>query len=224
MAEVTIPAMDLAALLASRVCHDIISPVGAIANGLEVLDEESDESMREFAMDLVRKSAQQASAKLQFARLAFGASGGAGAEIDMNDAGEVVARYLQREKADVEWRVAAPLLPKTHAKLLLNLVLLGAQSIARGGMLTVSADRAGDATAMQLSAEGDRAKFPSAAKDVVISGAVPEPLDAHGIQPLYTYMLARDAALAITIHEEEGRVDIGVQPKTASLAMPSDAA
>ncbi|HSG95212.1 MAG TPA: histidine phosphotransferase, partial [Afifellaceae bacterium] len=71
----SIDPLELAALVASRVCHDIISPVGAITNGLEVLDEERDESMREFAMDLIRRSATQASAKLQFARLAFGASG-----------------------------------------------------------------------------------------------------------------------------------------------------
>src|SRR5687768_6116239 len=87
MGEFNIDPLELAALVASRVCHDIISPVGAIVNGLEVLEEEKDESMREFAMDLVQKSARQASAKLQFSRLAFGASGGAGAEIDMADAG-----------------------------------------------------------------------------------------------------------------------------------------
>ncbi len=224
LAEVTIPAMDLAALLASRVCHDIISPVGAIANGLEVLDEEDDESMREFAMDLIRKSAKQASAKLQFARLAFGASGSAGAEIDMNDAGVVVSRYLEREKANVDWRVASPLLPKTHAKLLLNLVHLGAQSIARGGTLIVTADRDGDTTAMQLSAEGERAKFPAAARDVVLSGVAPEPLDAHGVQPLYTYMLARESGLRIAIHEEENKLVIGVQPDAGTVALPSDAA
>ena len=81
-----IAALDLAALLASRVCHDIISPVGAITNGLEVLEEETGEEMRSFAMDLIKKSARQASAKLQFARLAFGAAGSAGAEIDLGDA------------------------------------------------------------------------------------------------------------------------------------------
>ena len=83
MTDIKIDPLELAALVASRVCHDIISPVGAIVNGLEVLEEEKDESMREFAQDLVQKSARQACAKLQFSRLAFGASGGAGAEIDM---------------------------------------------------------------------------------------------------------------------------------------------
>lgn len=65
--------LDLAALMCSRVCHDVISPVGAITNGLEVLDDDPDEEMRGFAFDLIKKSARQASAKLQFARLAFGA-------------------------------------------------------------------------------------------------------------------------------------------------------
>ena len=84
-------ALDLAALLCSRVCHDVISPVGAINNGLEVLEDERDEQMRGFALDLIRKSARQASAKLQFARLAFGAAGSAGAQIDLRDA-ETVSR------------------------------------------------------------------------------------------------------------------------------------
>ena len=79
-------ALDFAALLCSRVCHDIISPVGAITNGLEVLDEENNEEMKAFAFDLIRKSARTASSKLQFARLAFGAAGSVGAEVDLGDA------------------------------------------------------------------------------------------------------------------------------------------
>ena len=71
--------LDLAALLCSRVCHDVISPVGAIINGLEVLDGEEDEEMRTVAMELIKKSAMSASARLQFCRLAFGAAGSFGA-------------------------------------------------------------------------------------------------------------------------------------------------
>jgi len=79
---IALGALDLAALLCSRVCHDLISPVGAIVNGLEVLDEDKDEETRTFALDLIKKSAHVASAKLQFCRLAFGAAGSAGAQID----------------------------------------------------------------------------------------------------------------------------------------------
>ncbi len=87
--------LELAALLCSRVCHDVISPVGAIANGLEILAEETDEDMRDMAFDLVRRSADQASAKLQFCRLAFGAAGSAGSKLDLKEAGEIDARLVQ---------------------------------------------------------------------------------------------------------------------------------
>ncbi|MFL6803529.1 MAG: histidine phosphotransferase, partial [Xanthobacteraceae bacterium] len=83
---VSLDSLDLAALLCSRVCHDLISPVGAIVNGLEVLEDDNDESTKNFALDLIKKSARQASARLQFCRLAFGAAGSAGAQIDLGDA------------------------------------------------------------------------------------------------------------------------------------------
>src|ERR1051326_7008840 len=89
--------LDLAALLCSRVCHDLISPVGAVVNGLEVLEDDNDEETKTFALDLIKKSAHQASARLQFCRLAFGAAGSAGAAIDLGNA-ETVARGLNGRK------------------------------------------------------------------------------------------------------------------------------
>src|SRR5882672_11216705 len=102
--NLTLAGPDLAALLCSRVCHDVISPVGAITNGLELLDVEDDESMREMAMSLVRKSARQASAKLQFCRIAFGAAGSAGSIIDMGEAGDVAKAFVGDEKVKLDWQ------------------------------------------------------------------------------------------------------------------------
>src|SRR5712675_309956 len=96
MPAVTLESLDLAALLCSRVCHDLISPVGAIVNGIEVMEEDKDEETKTFALDLIKKSAYQASAKLQFCRLAFGAAGSAGAQIDLGDA-EKAARGLMED-------------------------------------------------------------------------------------------------------------------------------
>jgi len=214
MADYSIDPLELAALVASRVCHDLISPVGAIVNGLEVLDEEHDASMREFAMDLVQKSARQASAKLQFARLAFGASGGAGSEIDMVEAGRCAGALMEREKADLNWSVAAPMLPKSQAKLLLNLLLVALNSVARGGRISVEADRTGEETVLRITADGDRAKLPAGVREILTEGALPNPLDAHAIQPLYAAMIAKDAGLAITATQEENRVILGARPTT----------
>ena len=214
MTDYDLDPLELAAMVASRVCHDIISPVGAIVNGLEVLEEEKDESMREFAMDLVIKSARQASSKLQFSRLAFGASGSAGAEIDMGEAGRCARGLMEREKAELDWQVTVGLLPKAQAKLLLNLLIVALNSTARGGRITVTAERDGDETVMRIVAEGDRARLPAGVREVITAGAVPNPLDGHSVQPLYAALLAREAHMGVTATEEDNRVVLGARSIT----------
>jgi len=112
MSLVSLDPLDLAALLCSRVCHDVISPVGAIVNGLEVLDDEKDEEMRQFAVDLIKRSANTASARLQFCRLAFGAAGSAGAAIDTGDAEKVVRGLMEDDKTKITWNVPRVVLPE----------------------------------------------------------------------------------------------------------------
>src|SRR6267154_642456 len=132
--------LDLAALLCSRVCHDLISPTGAIVNGLEVLEEEgSDEETKTFALDLIKRSAKTASGRLQFCRLAFGAAGSAGAQIDLGDAESMVRGFLDEDKTKLTWHLPRLLLPKNRVKLLLNMLSIASQTIPRGGMLTVDA-------------------------------------------------------------------------------------
>src|ERR1700752_3776769 len=120
-AAVALDALDLAALLCSRICHDLISPTGAIVNGLEVLEEGGDAETRSFAMDLIKKSARTASARLQFCRIAFGAAGSAGAQIDTGDAEKMARGFIEDDKTSLTWNVPRALLPKNRVKLLLNM-------------------------------------------------------------------------------------------------------
>ncbi len=193
--------LDLAALVASRVCHDIISPVGAITNGLEVLDEEGNEDMAEFAMDLIRKSARQASAKLQFARLAFGAAGSAGAEIDLGDAQEVATGYMSNEKANLEWHLPRLLLPKNQVKLILNLLLLVNQCVPRGGTISISMEGDAQAPDFFFKAEGTNVRIPQVVSEI-LSGQEPERVDAHTVQPIYAVLLAQEAGLNLELKKE----------------------
>src|SRR5918911_5077777 len=147
---VTLEALDLAALLCSRVCHDLISPVGAVVNGLEVLEDDNDEQTKTFALDLIKKSAKQASARLQFCRLAFGAAGSAGAAIDLGDAEGVARGFLEDDKLKLTWNLPRILLPKNRVKLLLNLLILGSQSIPRGGSLAVDPVGEGDSLGFRI--------------------------------------------------------------------------
>lgn len=193
----TLSAPELAALLCSRVCHDIISPVGAINNGLELLDEGGAD---EDAMNLIRASARNASARLQFARIAFGAAGSAGMQIDTGDAEAVAIAYLKNEKPDLEWIGRRALLPKNKVKLLLNLILVAIGAIPRGGKITVRLDDLETAPVFTLVAAGPMVRVPPKFLELHSGNKPSEPIDAHSVQPYYTLLLARDSGMTISIH------------------------
>jgi histidine phosphotransferase ChpT len=204
MSETSIEALDLAALLCSRVCHDLISPVGAIVNGLEVLEEEKDEATQEFALELIKKSARTASAKLQFCRIAFGAAGSAGAQIDLGDAETIARGFLEDEKTKLSWNLPRALLPKNRVKLLLNMLIIAGQAIPRGGRLTVDPLGPGENGGFKVTAAGVNAKIPSAAALSLTGETSGEALDAHHIQPFYAGLLAKacGAQAAVTMDGE----------------------
>jgi histidine phosphotransferase ChpT len=195
--QVELGALDMAALLCSRVCHDIISPVGAIINGLEVLDEDNGEEMREFAFSLIRKSAGQASAKLQFARLAFGAAGSVGAEIDLADAEKVARGYMEGEKAEFAWESPKVLMPKNLVKLLLNLVLLSATAIPRGGLVKVTVEGSARPRFI-LRSSGPNARVPPAFEKLVPGDIEGLSVDAQSVQAYYAGALARACGMGVS--------------------------
>src|SRR5439155_285443 len=156
---VTLEPLELAALLCSRVCHDLISPAGAIVNGLEVLEEGGDEETKKFALDLIKKSAKTASARLQFCRIAFGAAGSAGSQLDLGDAETMARGALEDDKIKIGWNLQRALLPKDRVKLLLNMLVIAGQTIPRGGTLTVDAVGAGDTMGFKITAVGQNGRI-----------------------------------------------------------------
>src|ERR1700744_590870 len=194
-------ALELAALLCSRVCHDLISPVGAIVNGLEVLDDNPKPEDREFALDLIRKSARTASARLQFCRLAFGAAGSAGAQIDLGDAENMARGHIEDGKTTIAWNLPRLLLPKNRVKLLLNMMVIAQQTIPRGGTLTVDPIGEGETMAFRVTATGLNARVPQNIADI-LSSEQPPASDAHSVQPYYTRLLAQSCGLKVSLAPE----------------------
>ena len=211
MSGTPIEALDLAALLCSRVCHDLISPVGAIVNGLEVLAEEKDEETKTFALDLIKRSAGTASAKLQFCRLAFGAAGSAGAQIDLGDAETISRGFFEDDKTKLVWNLPRVLLAKNRVKLLLNLLLIAGQTIPRGGRLTVEPIGGGDGMGFKVSAAGVNAKVPPAVAALVAGETGDTPLDAHRIQPFYASLLAEASGVKVSMVMEGDAVAVSAQ-------------
>jgi histidine phosphotransferase ChpT len=207
---ISLEGLDLAALVASRVCHDVISPVGAIVNGLELMEDGADAATTELALDLIRKSARTASARLQFCRIAFGAAGSAGSAIDTRDAQQVATNFLNDDRTTVDWHIPPAFLPKNRVKLLLNLLLLAAGAIPRGGTIKVEMTGEGDTAGFAIDVTGLNARVPPHAVELLagIPSNEQGTIDAHAIQPYYAGLLARAAGMSVRIEKIDDRVEI----------------
>ena len=205
--------LDLAALLCSRVCHDVISPVGAIVNGLEMMEEEKDADMRAFALDHIKKSAQTASAKLQFCRLAFGGAASVGASIDTGDAEKVARGLIEDEKVKLHWHAARVLMDRSKVKLLLNLCLIASAAIPRGGNVTVTVTGDGDAVRMRVEAKGTIMRLASHVRGLIEGRPDDGSVDAHGIQAFYTGLVARSVGMGLHLHVESDMVALEAAPQ-----------
>lgn len=213
MSPVELESLDLAALISSRLCHDVISPVGAIVNGLEVLEEEKDPAMREIALDLVKKSAQQASARLQFARLAFGAAGSAGAQIDTGDAEQVARGVIADGKSELSWTGPRLLLPKNKVKLLLNLLTIAVSTVPRGGKIDVYIEGSDPDISFRIVTAGPMVRVPNNAVDLIAGNPENGHVDAHVIQPFYTGLVARAANMVVTLEATTDSAVIAAKPQ-----------
>ena len=153
-------ATDLAALLCSRLCHDMLSPVGALNNGLELLADEKDPEMRKRCFELLEQSAKISADKLKFFRLAYGAAGGFGDEVPSDEPRDLVQGLIAaNERLAFEWAVTDAMLPKPAVKVLLNLASIAIDALVRGGTLAVGAERRDGATEIAVRAAGPRVAF-----------------------------------------------------------------
>ena len=218
---IELKATDLAAMLCSRVCHDLINPIGAIGNGLEVLGDPAQGDMAEGARDLIASAARQSRAKLEFARLAYGASSTAGTDIDTRECERVARILFEIEKAELEWNVPLILMPKHKAKLFMNMLLIASMSVPRGGNVTASITGEAGQEKFEFTSKSDpekRQKTLIPAGCVGLLSGMPEEgsVDARGIQPFYTGLLARMTDMDINIGIEDAVFYLTAVPKVAT--------
>ena len=183
--------IDFASLLCSRLCHDLLSPVGAMNNGIELLADEHDPEMRRRCMDLLAESAKSAADKLKFFRLAFGAAGGFGAEVDPNEAKLVIVPMVTASGRTVlEWAVPANVMPKRAVKILLNLVLLANEALARGGTLFVGAEARAGEHEIVVRASGPKILMDSAVREALTGQLDPAAVDTRTAAAWMAHKLA----------------------------------
>ena len=152
--------IELASLLCSRLCHDLLSPVGALSNGLELLADETDPEMRDRCVELLEQSARTSADKLKFFRLAFGAAGGFGDAVPVEEAQEVVNALASDGKPiDLNWALEGTSLPKPAVKVMLNLAHIALDALIRGGRLDIGAEVREGKVEIVVRASGDRIAF-----------------------------------------------------------------
>ncbi|AQX27576.1 MULTISPECIES: histidine phosphotransferase ChpT [unclassified Bartonella] len=195
---VSLKSTDLAALLCSRICHDLISPIGAIQNAMELYDEGGAD---EDALRLVRLSVANASARLQFARLAFGSAGGVEDKIDTDFAKQVSQQYMKEKKAILKWQASSFFLPKDEVKLLLNLLLITNTIVSHSGEISVIILQDTYKRVFRFEVCGKILRTPSHFIELYSGKISEELIDARVVQLYYTILLAEITAMKISIHE-----------------------
>jgi histidine phosphotransferase ChpT len=212
--------LELAALISSKICHDVIGPVSAINNGLEILDEEDDAQAKNYALDVIRNVTETASARLQFARFAFGAAGSAGSQIDLGNA-ESLCRGFMGEGKDrngkdrlvkhrLVWRGASGQMDKDKVKLLLNMVAAAPAAIPRGGDIEVGITGGLERPSFSVRCRGVGARPPQYLGDFV-SGS-PPPINAMSIQAYYTLRLAASSRMRLDIVRDGADIVLLAKP------------
>ena len=204
--------VELASLLCSRLCHDLLSPVGALNNGIELLADEQDPDMRERCLELLAESARATANKLKFFRLAFGAGGGFGDEIDTREARTALeGLYGADKRTELGWMVASDKLPKGAVKLLLNLAMIAGDALVRGGRLDVGAERRNGALEMVIRAEGPRILLDPKLRETIAQGHSGGEVEPRAAGAWLAHTLAKEAGGSIQLSDpEEEALLIGV--------------
>jgi histidine phosphotransferase ChpT len=200
---------ELAAYLAARLCHDLISPVSAIVSGLDLLDDPSAQDMREEAMNLIAQSARKLATTLSFARVAYGASASA-ETFDPRDLEVLTRGVFSHVRAELDWAVGAERLPKPAARALLNLAQLGVTALPTGGLARLTVLSAGRQMGVELHARGPRARLRPEAQAGLRGEPMDEGLSGQWVQPYYLATLVREAGGSLTSALEEDSVTVSV--------------
>ena len=197
----SISPVDFASLLCSRLCHDLLSPVGALNNGLELLADETDPAMRQRCLDLMSESARVSANKLKFFRLAFGAAGGFGQMVDTRESRTAIeGLFGESKRLTINWMVEDPELPKPAVKVLLNLAMIAGDALVRGGTLDIGGESENGLVEIVVRAEGPRIAIDPDIRATLTDAAQGE-VTTRAAAAYLTHSIVADAGGSVRVSE-----------------------
>lgn len=198
--------LNFTSLICSRLCHDLVGPVGAISNGIELMEMEDDPSEAADALDLLRHSADNAARRLKFLRLAFGSSGGDEMPLPVSDAQSAAFDFFEDHRLDLIWPQSDEQgISKNRIRLTLNLLMAGAAGLMRGGNLTVMLS----GNHLEVTGTHERAGLSESVVDA-LSGETQASTgeDARIIECFLAHKLAVAEGLSLRVEQGAGRFSI----------------
>lgn len=211
--------VDLAAMLCSRLCHDMLSPVGAFANGLELLATETDPAMRQNCIELLEQSAVISTNKLKFFRLAFGAAGGFDERVPVEEPRELIAALVaDKGRIELEWAVTEANLAKSAVKVLLNFAQIAVEGLVRGGTLTIGAERRGSQCEIVVGATGPKIAFDETIGQALDGSLSHEDLSSRTAAAHMIHLLATESGGRLQYARDEEKLVLGAMlPENGDL-------
>lgn len=197
---------ELAAFMSSRICHDLVSPVSSVASALDFMNEPNDSEMRQQAEQLLAKGAADAAARLEFLRYAFGSMGLSDGAADIHQAKEISERFAATMKPSVSWDIETDHLSFSHARLMMNILMLGMEALPRGGVVEIRVRNDNDGLVITATARGARARLREDSATALRGEAPEEGWNSRIIQPLFARMIASDLGGEISLREGEEEV------------------
>lgn len=196
---------ELATFVAAKLCHDFITPAGAIIQGLDLINDPASQDMRDDALNLIGQSANKLVAIVQFARVAFGAA--TSAESFSGEAlRQLVDDMIKGGRATMDWAVTEPTFDKPAARTLLNLAYLTVGALPSGGQAVITAERTAEGLVLKGVAEGVRARLKPEAAVGLAGERLTDGLVGQWVQPYWLWLNAREAGGRLDVEVEEGRV------------------
>lgn len=198
----------LLALVSSRVCHDLASPIQALTTALDVLEGDNSADMRESAISLIRESTTQASAKVEFMRATFGSLTAGKGESNLGDLKNIAARFIATQKPALEWEIVEDSASRPLARVLMNLILIALDSLPRGGEIKVQSMRNSDKTEISVRASGMRVSLKENMR-AALQGLTPENgFDGRSVQPYLAYLTALENKIELAAREDENSLTL----------------
>lgn len=210
MKDKNIKEISLAQILCTKLCHDLAGPITGIYNGTELL-EESDEEMKDQALELISSSSKQAAAKLKILRQAYGSP--KEGSISIQELQEIYQDYFGSSKTSVEWAagLADISISALAAKLLSNVVLSLAACLPLGGRISVSSGNGGEL--LSVDAVSEKIRIDEAFEQIFFNKKLPESLETKNIHYFYTSTLAEISGASLDSVRQESSVRISFPNK-----------